>query len=357
MNPKSENVKLDDKSAYASNLNRFAAYLVDILIIAILAGVFGTLLGTTAASLLGFVVMVIYYSYFHSKDGQTLGMKLVGIKITKEDGTLIDGLNAVLRTIAYWFLSAITIGISSLIAVFTAKKQTLHDIIFHTIYVNEDTEKNSRGKFVVGCTCGLGCLIPLIFGILLTIGVLSTKDLPGRNFIPSQMPMNTGMNIPETSKSETKAPEKDMFTESQDNMMDTKYQDSINFLNQLTFNIKTYNLAKNNCLNSSLSRIYKGPITDIESYCVCESKISTRNGLNKVGFRDSDITKEQAVIQYCSVYTTQLAPLKYMPKDIIYTGYTHEDVKKYLSTLKYNSNVANGSYNTCLAGANIRVTD
>jgi uncharacterized RDD family membrane protein YckC len=347
-------VKLDEnKPDFSSIVNRFAAYLVDIFIIGILGGVFGTILGTTEASLLSLVIMACYFGYFHSKDGQSLGMKIVGIKISKEDGKLLDGVAAVLRTLTFWILTPLTLSISNLIAIFSVKKQALHDMIFQTVYTNVDTSKNGRGKYIAGCSCALGCLFPILLFVLITIGAISATSVPGNQFLPKNNQLNLNNQVPETKNPEVETP-KNTF-ESQI-VTDQQYQETLKFLDQLTFNIVTFDSAKKNCLNS-VSRIYQGNIVDVQAYCTCEAKIVSRNGLQKDGFRDSDITNKEAVNRYCAIYTSNIAPLKFMPKDVIKSAYTDQDVKKYLSSLKLTVDVAKMNYNACLATANLRVLD
>jgi uncharacterized RDD family membrane protein YckC len=110
--------------------SRLAAYLIDTIIIAlisipvaIIAGLVIILVGAgTAASLtavnlsvlsipaiiiLGIASTIImwlipstYYAYFQSKSGQTPGLKFIGIKLTSEDGSLVNFWRALLRTFA-----------------------------------------------------------------------------------------------------------------------------------------------------------------------------------------------------------------------------------------------------------------
>lgn len=137
----------------AGFLTRFIAWFVDGLMIGILSWVvaliFGVLIGLTGGadnSFLNFIsgtlaVMLIlvmllfnflYFGYFWSKDGQSLGMKLVNIKVVRQDGSPLSFLRAGFRgTVGYW-ISGLVFGLGYIWAAFDARKEAWHDKIFDT---------------------------------------------------------------------------------------------------------------------------------------------------------------------------------------------------------------------------------
>lgn len=139
-----------DKAGF---FTRFIAYLVDGIMIGILAWIvaviFGGIIGVTGgtdSNFLGFIagtmmllMMVIlflfqflYFGYFWSKDGQSIGMKLLNIKVIDQDGSPISFLRAGLRgTIGYW-ISSFIFGLGFIWAAFDSEKEAWHDKIFKT---------------------------------------------------------------------------------------------------------------------------------------------------------------------------------------------------------------------------------
>ena len=95
----------------------------------------GIIAGGTAI-LLFFVMLLaqfIYFGYFWSKNGQTLGMKLLGIKVIRRtEGEGLSFFRAALRgTLGYW-ISSLVFSLGFLWALFDENKETWHDKIFDT---------------------------------------------------------------------------------------------------------------------------------------------------------------------------------------------------------------------------------
>lgn len=81
---------------------------------------------------LGWIVNV----YLTGKYGWSIGKKLLGLKVVKEDGTCPIGIiGAVIREIIGKFISGIILGIGFLMVAFDSKKQGLHDKIAKTYVV------------------------------------------------------------------------------------------------------------------------------------------------------------------------------------------------------------------------------
>ena len=140
-----------DKAGF---LGRFAAWLLDGFFIAVLSFLTGFILGGLAgltasseSSFLGFIsagltalliiVMLlfqfIYFGYFWSRTGKSLGMRLLGMKVVRRSGgEELSFVQAGLRgTLGYW-LSGLVFGLGYLWALIDQNKETWHDKIFDT---------------------------------------------------------------------------------------------------------------------------------------------------------------------------------------------------------------------------------
>jgi uncharacterized RDD family membrane protein YckC len=137
----------------ASFLSRFFAWFLDGVIMGILAFVLALIIGliaglgaSTESSILGFLsgvlilVMIIvlflfqfvYFGYFWGKDGQTLGMKMLNMKVVRRNGEDLSFWRAAFRgTIGYW-ISALIFYLGYIWAAFDSEQEAWHDKIFDT---------------------------------------------------------------------------------------------------------------------------------------------------------------------------------------------------------------------------------
>jgi uncharacterized RDD family membrane protein YckC len=121
---------------YAGFWKRFAAVLIDFLILTIPSIVIYAAVGRGAGDLVVLVVDWLYFAYQESSPAQaTIGKRALGIKVTDLEGNRISFGRATGRYFAK-YLSAITLFIGFLLAAFTARKQALHDMIAGTLVVN-----------------------------------------------------------------------------------------------------------------------------------------------------------------------------------------------------------------------------
>jgi len=141
------------------------------------------------AYILTLIFGLVYFAYFQSKDGQTLGMRIIGTKITNEDGSLPSFIEASIRYIIY---NAVALVLILLILIpilgwlaypilaflwfgwclFDKKKQNVYDKVFNNIYVPQN-EKRTAAKFVVGCCCGAQLLIAISITAVIIFLVIS----------------------------------------------------------------------------------------------------------------------------------------------------------------------------------------
>jgi uncharacterized RDD family membrane protein YckC len=137
----------------ASFGSRFIAYLIDEVALSVLAWVilipFGMMAGLASAaesSVLGlltgvaFLVLIpvlillqfIYFGYLWSSSGQSVGMKLLEIRVDDNGGGRISFLRAGLRGTLGYVVSGFFFGLGFIWAAFDAKGEAWHDKIFAT---------------------------------------------------------------------------------------------------------------------------------------------------------------------------------------------------------------------------------
>jgi uncharacterized RDD family membrane protein YckC len=133
----------------AGFFSRFVALLVDSIAISIVGGVLawlaslltgntGSFLGMMVGAVgafVGFILVFLnffYFSFLWSRNGQSLGMRLLNIKVLKRDGALMGFWSAGFRgTVGYW-ISGLVFGLGFLWAAFDGNKEAWHDKIFGT---------------------------------------------------------------------------------------------------------------------------------------------------------------------------------------------------------------------------------
>jgi uncharacterized RDD family membrane protein YckC len=120
---------------YAGFWQRFAAVIIDAVIISLAGGILTAgMFGVGSLALL--FLPWVYEAVMLSSDRQaTLGKMVLGIAVTDSEGRRVSFLRATARHFAK-YMSAILLGIGFLMAAFTRKKQALHDMIADTLVVN-----------------------------------------------------------------------------------------------------------------------------------------------------------------------------------------------------------------------------
>jgi uncharacterized RDD family membrane protein YckC len=137
----------------ATFLNRFIAWFLDGIIMGVLAMILGLVIGlvaglgaSTDSSILGilsaalffvlFIIIVlfqfVYFGYFWSKDGQSLGMKILNMKVIRRNGEGLSFWRAAFRgSVGYW-ISSLIFYLGYLWAAFDNENEAWHDKIFDT---------------------------------------------------------------------------------------------------------------------------------------------------------------------------------------------------------------------------------
>ena len=129
---------------YAGFWRRFAAYLIDYILISVVGGIAFFILAAIAGDdgrclrlHPWFVGFFVYFAYMEAPSTQaTVGKIALGIQVTDLQGNRISFGKALGRNVAK-ILSALILYIGFIMAAFTAKKQALHDMIAGTLVVKK----------------------------------------------------------------------------------------------------------------------------------------------------------------------------------------------------------------------------
>lgn len=139
------NTRLDDVRAYEGvRTRRILAFVLDYIIVGLLSVVFAILvfflgfltlgLGWMLYGILVPAVAILYiWNTLGSSDQATTGMKMMGIRLDRLDGTPIDGLTAVVHSVLFWAGNVILSPLVLLVTLFSDRKRTLHDLLLGTV--------------------------------------------------------------------------------------------------------------------------------------------------------------------------------------------------------------------------------
>ena len=220
--------------------------------------------------LLGFAGVLSYYGYFLSKDGTTPGLKLLGIKTVKEDGTLLTFWQGVLRTFVFQIISLINI----IMILVTEKKQGAHDMAVKTVVVTVE-EKQTIGKVITGFCGGCSCL----FFIAMIIGIVSGSSMFLKEINKTMPEFNKEINQVEPKKNiQNQMKQNDRETTQRDMMENNYYNMQEESKNQPTSMQETpaggnaEDISKviyNSCMSANTN-----PNVDLSNYCSCAEKES-----------------------------------------------------------------------------------
>ncbi|MFC2061040.1 RDD family protein [Elusimicrobiota bacterium] len=137
------NSSADNHNTPAGFWIRILAFLIDACLLFILnlillhiffgksASTQGENLSASLFSFLVFFLPAVYYIFFHAKYGQTIGKKILKLKVIKKDGNEMNYEQSLARYFGY-ILTVFTLGIGFLVVLFNKRKRALHDFIAGT---------------------------------------------------------------------------------------------------------------------------------------------------------------------------------------------------------------------------------
>ena len=122
---------------------RVVAYIIDAIIVGVvmgvISGVLSAAMGADGAaglvSLISIIISVGYYVYFWTTSGQTVGQKVMSLRVIRTDGSPLTVTNAILRLVGLW-ISTVALFIGLIWVAFDANKQGWHDKIAGTYVVH-----------------------------------------------------------------------------------------------------------------------------------------------------------------------------------------------------------------------------
>jgi uncharacterized RDD family membrane protein YckC len=127
---------------YASFFDRFVAALIDAVLVGFGTGIFSAVFGAMGdfvralGGVISAALSIAYYVYFISQKGQTLGKKVMGIRVQSEStGQNLDVVSTILREVVGKFLSGAVLLLGYFWMLWDSKKQTWHDKIAKSVVV------------------------------------------------------------------------------------------------------------------------------------------------------------------------------------------------------------------------------
>jgi uncharacterized RDD family membrane protein YckC len=121
---------------YAGFMKRFVAWVIDVVLLAIIGFIIRLILDDNITGLVTALVGWAYFAGMESSERQaTIGKGAMGIVVVGYDGQRISFLRATGRYFAK-ILSALILMIGYIMAAFTARKQALHDMLASTLVIN-----------------------------------------------------------------------------------------------------------------------------------------------------------------------------------------------------------------------------
>jgi uncharacterized RDD family membrane protein YckC len=113
---------------------RVAASIIDGILLAVIGGILRAIFGNTGGSGLSTLVGLIYFVYFWTSTGQTIGHRALNLRVVKMDGGKLSITDAIIRYIGE-IISTIVIFLGFIWVGFDAQKQGWHDKMAHTYVI------------------------------------------------------------------------------------------------------------------------------------------------------------------------------------------------------------------------------
>ncbi|PRP94756.1 RDD family protein [Enhygromyxa salina] len=122
-------------TGYGRMAPRAVALFIDLVLIGFVTSIISGLLGTDSHGVVASVISWLYFAVQESSGWMaTLGKRAMGLAVQGVDGRQLSFTQASIRWVGRW-VSGLALGCGYLLALFTDKRQTLHDLIAGTVVV------------------------------------------------------------------------------------------------------------------------------------------------------------------------------------------------------------------------------
>jgi uncharacterized RDD family membrane protein YckC len=178
---------------YAGFWKRLAAFVLDYIIVVVMAamagGVIGGFYGISAGAptddaasglgaVAGLLVWWLYYALMESSSRQaTLGKLALGIKVVDRQGNAVSFGRATARNLTK-LLSGAILMIGYLMAGFTSRKQALHDIVAGCLVVNRGATGAEMQEGVAAGMPAWAIVLVILAAMALPVAILAAIALP-----------------------------------------------------------------------------------------------------------------------------------------------------------------------------------
>jgi uncharacterized RDD family membrane protein YckC len=142
--------RLNDVRLYEGVLTRRVfAFLLDYMLVALLTIPFAILIAIFGILTLGLgwmlfgilvpaVALVYVWNTLGGRNQATVGMRMMGIRLERLDGSRVDGMLAVVHSVLFWGLNVVLTPLILLATLFTDRKRTVHDLLLGTVVTRSD---------------------------------------------------------------------------------------------------------------------------------------------------------------------------------------------------------------------------
>ncbi|PRP91830.1 RDD family protein [Enhygromyxa salina] len=122
-------------NGYGRIAPRAVALAIDLVLIGFVTTMISSVLGTDSHGVVASVISWLYFAVQESSGWMaTLGKRAMGLAVQGVDGRQLSFSRASIRWVGRW-ASGLVLGLGYLLALFTDKNQTLHDLIAGTVVV------------------------------------------------------------------------------------------------------------------------------------------------------------------------------------------------------------------------------
>ncbi|WP_146658629.1 RDD family protein [Enhygromyxa salina] len=122
-------------TGYGRVAPRAVALFIDLVLIGVVTSIISGVLGTDSHGVVASVISWLYFAVQESSGWMaTLGKRTMGLAVQGVDGRQLSFTQASIRWVGRW-ASSLALGFGYLLALFTDRRQTLHDLIAGSVVV------------------------------------------------------------------------------------------------------------------------------------------------------------------------------------------------------------------------------